>query len=205
MHSISIEESIKQKNFTARVFLECYSKFREIDVLSEDYLQEFQTLVNNDGQSLLLDLTSVILVYSLVFDVDRREELSRSYLSNSLPNPTNLGNHKNANTDFINHYLMTNYFKSESLEPFENYTLGFRLVKKTGNELLYFKYYNFVLSTLQKLIFTTDFAESLKAESTKHKPFNRNEKKNKLVNIIDLFMKPIKQTLDKIIWRRRRI
>jgi len=202
MLSISIEESIKQKNFTAKVFLECYSKFREIDVLSEDYLQEFQTIVNNDGQSLLLDLTSVILLDSLVFDAGRREELRQSYISNSIPNPTNLGNHKNANTDFINHYLMTNFFLSESLEPFENYTLGFRLIKKTGNESLYFKYYNFALSTLQKLIFKPDFAEVIKAESIKHKPFNRNEKKNIFSSIIVLFMKSFSKIYNRIIYRK---
>lgn len=201
MQSISIEESIKQKNFTARVFLECYSKFGEIDVLSEDYLTEFQTVVINDGQSLLLDLTSVILVYSLVFDVDRREELSQSYLSNSLPNPTNLGNHKNANTDFINHYLMTNFFKSELLEPFENYTLGFKLIKKTGNESLYFKYYNFVLSTLQKLIFTPDFAETIKAKSVKHKSINGNVKSARFKNMVDLFIKYIRDVYNKITYR----
>lgn len=202
MHSFSIEESIKQKNFTARVFLECYNKFREIEILSEDFLSEFQTVVNNDGQSLLLDLSSVILVDSLIFDSDRRDELRKSYFSNSIPNPINLGNHKNSNTDFINHYLMTNFFLSESFEPFENYTLGFRLIKKVGNESLYFKYYNFVLSTLQKLIFTTDFAESLKAESTTHTRLNRNEKKNKLLDTINLFIKAIRKAYDKFIHRR---
>ena len=202
MNAIYAEESLIQKNFVAKVFLECYNKFNEISVLSEDFISEFQSVIENDGQSLLLDLTSVILVDSLVFDSDRREELKKSYIDNTSPNPTDLGNHKTANTDFINHYLMSSFLKSESLEPFKNYTLGFKLIKKTGNEYLYFKYYNFVLSELQKLIFTSDFAKTLKVESIKHKPINRNVKKNKLASIIDLFMKSFVKIYNRIIYRK---
>ena len=97
---------------------------------------------------------------------------------------------------------MTIFLKSESLVPFENYTLGFRLIKKMGNETLYFKYYHFVLSELQKLIFTPDFAKILKVESTKHKPINRNVKKSRLKNMGDLFVKSIREVFNKIIYRR---
>lgn len=61
MNAINTEENLMQNNFVAKVFLECYNKFNEISVLSEDYITEFQSVIENDGQSLLLDLTGNLL------------------------------------------------------------------------------------------------------------------------------------------------
>lgn len=169
MDSIGVEEDLKQKNFIAKVFLDCYNKFRKISVTSEDCLAEFQTVLINDGQSLLLDLTSVTLMDILTFDDAGREELRNSYFNNLQPSPTNLGKSQSVHTHFINYYLMTSFFENESLKPFNNYTLGFRLIKKIENQALYYRYYHFVLGELQKLIFVNNTAENLKEACLKHK------------------------------------
>ena len=64
---------------------------------------------------------------------------------------------------------------------------------------LYFKYYHFVLSVLQKVIFTHDFVKNLKIESTKHKSININVKKSRLKNMVELIVKSIREVFNKII------
>ncbi len=202
MNTISTEENLRQKNFVAKTFLACYNLFKEIDILGEDYISEFQFVVENDGQSLLLDLTSVILTESLIFDDERRIEVRSAYFDNSIPTIQNLANHKSANTDFINHHLMTNFFKSELLQSFDNYTLGFRFIKKHENEALYYKYYHFVLNELQKLIFMPDYAGILKTESINHKPIHKKVEKTSFKNMLDIWVKSIKHFLIKLIVRK---
>ena len=165
------KDTTNQKQFIAKIFIDCYAIFIKVDNIESDSIRQFQTNIENDGQSLYLDLTSSILMYFFVYDKERCEEIRNAYENNLDPLPTELANYKSLADSFFNHYLMTQFFLSEGLIPHENYTLGYRQIKKAGNEDLYYKFYHYTLYELQQLIFNPNKVDEIKNKAKSYIPF----------------------------------
>lgn len=171
-----VEETKKQKQLIAKIFNECYSKFILIEYTSVDSLLQLQTILEQGEKNTRLDLTCSILMYIFMYDTEKCEEIRNAYKNNLEPLPTELAKYKNINGGFPNHYLMTQFFLSEGLTPHENYSLGYRQIKKDGNEDLYYKFYHYVIYEFQELIFNPNKLAEVKEKLKNYIPFQPHAK-----------------------------
>ena len=171
-----VDETNKQKQLIVKIFNECYSKFILIEYTSDNSLLQFQTILEQGEKNTRLDLTCSILLYFFMYDSERCEEIRNAYKNNLEPLPTELAKYKNIDGGFSNHYLMTQFFLSEGLTPHENFSLGYRQIKKDGNEDLYYKFYHYVIYELQQLIFNTNKLVEVKEKLKNYIPFQPHAK-----------------------------